>query len=482
MNRIASFFLVFFIISCKNTNERNKLDNLIKDVETHLAPKIQISGQPQTFFTIQERMEFYKVPGVSIAIIDNGEIQWVKGFGHLTTDNKRVINERTLFQAASISKPVSAMGALKLVEEKKVSLNNSVNEYLKEWKILDNEFTEKEKVTLKRLLSHSAGLTVHGFRGYAKGEEVPNIVQILNGEKPANSDYIQPYTTPGVEFKYSGGGYTVVQKLITDISNTSFEIFMDQTVLKKLRMNSSTFAQPISNMDSSNVSVGHKRSGDVVKGNWHTYPEMAAAGLWTTPTDLAKFVIEIQKSLNANSNKILSKELAEKMTTRDFKNYGLGFAVEGKGDSIRFVHGGANEGFRCRLVAFKNFGKGIIIMTNSDNGGKLISEILRSISYIYGWGIYPTNFKSITELDFETLNEYVGKYKISKGYEAEIVNEENHLVVKELWNNNEYLLHPESENKFFKQEDGNSVVFEKDSSGIVKGYTINGRFNFQRIN
>ena len=234
--------VLFSITSCVSSQEKIEISKFIHKVETHLTPKVIIKGEPDVFFNIAQRMEYYKIPGLSIAIINDGKIQWAKGYGYTSFDSIQPINQNTLFQAASISKPVAALATLKLVQDKKAYLDNNVNEYLKEWKVEENEFTEKEKVTIRRLLNHSAGLSVHGFRGYAIDEDIPTIMQVLNGEKPANSDSILPNIIPGSKYRYSGGGYTVIQHMATDMSGIPFQKFMKQTVLEKIGMNNSTYS------------------------------------------------------------------------------------------------------------------------------------------------------------------------------------------------------------------------------------------------
>ena len=263
-----------------------------------------------------------------------------------------------------------------LVEEGLLDLDTDVNRYLESWKVPENEYTAIEKVTLRRLISHTAGLTVHGFRGYAFDEQVPTTIQVLNGEEPANSNPILPDTIPGAIYRYSGGGFTVMQLMLCDITGKSFPEILEERVLSKLGMDNSTYLQPLPETLSALAAIAHRSDGSPIKGNWHTYPEMAAAGLWTTPTDLAKFAIEIQKSITGESNLILSREMVEQMLTEEKDGYGLGLGLGGVNDSIRFVHGGSNEGFRCYMIAYTNLGKGAVIMTNGDQGSTLISEIL----------------------------------------------------------------------------------------------------------
>ena len=335
------------------------------------------------------RMKYYQVPGVSIAVINHGVIEWARGYGVVDTNTTQSITEDTLFQAASISKPLVAMATLYYVQTGVLNLDEDVNHKLLSWKVPDNEYTRDSKVILRGLLSHSAGLTVHGFAGYTDKEEIPTLLQILDGEPPANSDPIRVFVAPGTLWQYSGGGYVVAQQLLEDVTDKPFPEIMRDTVLQKLEMGKSTFAQPLPPSLSQLAAVGHTSNSEIVNGKWHIYPEIAAAGLWTTPSDLARFVIEIQQSVSGKSNRILSKEIAEQMVTRQFGEWGLGLQVGGSGDDAWFAHGGANEGFRCYMFGFIKNGQGAVVMTNSDNGYELALEIIRTISLVYEWPSTP---------------------------------------------------------------------------------------------
>jgi len=367
-------------VSCVPKPGKDQNLSIIDKVENSLLPPIIIEGEELETYNIYDRMKYYNVPAVSIAFIDGGEIVWAKGYGYTSFDSLNAVDENTMFQAASISKPVAAMAALSLVEEGMLELDNNVNEYLKGWQVIDNEFTTIEKVTLRRLLTHSAGLTVHGFGGYASKDSVPTLLQILSGEAPANSDAVLPDIVPGTMNRYSGGGYTVMQKMLIDISGETFPSLMEERVLSKIGMGNSTYIQPLPEKFHSRAAIAHRSNGEMIEGRWHTYPEMAAAGLWTTPTDLLKYAIEVQNSLAGTSNSILSQKMTEEMLTRQIASQGLGPGLSGEGDSLIFRHGGANEGYRCELLAFARLGQGVAIMTNSDNGGALMNEIIRSFS------------------------------------------------------------------------------------------------------
>ncbi|MBN1388081.1 MAG: serine hydrolase [Bacteroidales bacterium] len=473
--------LAVLIAACKQKEDKDV--TLIDRIENSLMPIVIIEGDSMVSYNIYERMEHYKVPGVSIAFLNDGEIKWAKGYGYLTADSTGPVNEHTLFQAASISKPVAAIAALHLVEEGKLSLDDDVNMYLEGWQVEENEYTQNEKVTLRRILSHSAGLTVHGFGGYSTTDTVPDIIQVLNGEGSANSGRIYPDTIPGSIYRYSGGGYTVMQKMLCDITGLSFPELMQENVLTEIDMTNSTYQQPLPQELEDNAAVGHKPDGKIVKGRWHTYPEMAAAGLWTCPSDLLKYALEVQQSLKGESNRIISAGMTEEMLTAQMDSHGLGPGINGEGDSLRFSHGGANEGYRCQLLAFAKEGPGIAIMTNSDNGGELISEIMRSFSNVYGWGIYKPIKKKIIDVDEIDLTEFEGEYFMNWQGEdliVEISAVNDHLEGTQLWNGMSFKMYPESELLFFNKDDGASFEFIRNESGEITEVFIQEQYIFKK--
>ena len=335
--------------------------------------------------TMSERLAHFNVPGVSIAVIDNFQLDWANGYGVNSVQNNLEVDTNTLFQAASISKPLAAVGALKLVESGQLSLDTQVNQYLTSWQLPDNGFQETAEVTLRGILSHSAGLTVHGFEGYNTQLSLPPLVNILNGQGSANSPAIFVDTTPGSRFRYSGGGYVLLQQLVQDITGDSFDNFMEAQVLQPIAMNNSSFEQPISQAMQANIASGHSSNGSEVTGQWHNYPEQAAAGLWTTPSDLTSFAIALANAYRGESNTLLSENLAREMLTRQKDNWGLGIKIGLNGQVVSFSHGGANEGFRCYLFMNATTGQGLVVMTNSDAGDFLITELLDQFSTAYQW-------------------------------------------------------------------------------------------------
>ncbi len=472
---LAILIASLLVVSCAvQKKSPQALESLIQQIENNLVPGIVIEGEPGVVYNIEERMAHHKVPGLSIVVIKDGKIHWAKGYGYANMEEGRAVDENTMFQAASISKPVAASAVLKLVEEGKLDLDADVNLYLKGWKIKDSPFTSKEKITLRRLVTHTGGLTVHGFRGYAKGEAVPTVIQVLNGEEPANSAAIVPDTMPGSIWRYSGGGYTIAQKVMEDVSGKPFPNLMNELVLSKIGMTNSTYQQPFPEKYYQQASFGYRGDGQKVAGDWHTYPEMAAAGLWTTPTDLAKFVIAVQNSLKDKSKNFLSPEMTKAMLTKHLGDWGLGPSLSGEGDSLRFSHGGANEGFRCNMMGFAHLGDGVVVMTNSDNGGALAGELLRSVSKAYGWNVYKPTVKKIVVLEDDILKKYLGIYELQPGLHIEMILENGTLLAKQSWDGVKLRLYPESITKFFIKEEGMNVEFNLDEQEQAVSLTVNG--------
>lgn len=389
MNKaLLAAFLGTWLIEAVPAPQTGEVADRIRRVEEGLVAGPAGKGAPVSKWKLAERMKYYKVPGVSLAVVNSGKIEWARGYGVVEAGGARAVTPETLFQAASISKPVAAIAALRLIEQGRLALDEDVNGRLVSWKVPENAFTKEKKVTLRRILSHSAGLTVHGFRGYAVGEEVPTLREVLEGRKPANSLPIQVDVVPGSLWRYSGGGYCVLQQMIEDVVRKPFAETMEMTVLARLGMKQSTYRQPLPPHLAGRAATGHRKDGQPIPGKWYTYPEMAAAGLWTTSSDLACFAIELEQSYAGRSNRVLSKKMARQMLSPQMGRSGLGLEVDGEGASVRFSHGGANQGFRCFLVAYRDSGRGAVVMTNGDGGGELGMEIIRAIAEEYNWPDY----------------------------------------------------------------------------------------------
>ncbi len=394
--------------------QAKKEQSKIQTVENGLTETKQVvfadSITPK--YNILDRMKFYNVPSVSIAVINNGKIEWAKAYGYADIEAKRLANTTTLYQAASISKSVNALGIMKLVQDGKLSLEKDIREYLKTWTFPDNGFSKGKAITLKNLLSHTAGLSTSGFMGYARTDTIPSINQILDGERPANSETVKPILPPNTQFKYSGGGTTISRKILNDNVSSNYDSLMQAIVLKPLKMTNSTFSQPL-NSQYKNFAFAYNESMQALKGNFNIYPEQAPDGLWTTATDLAKFVISIQQSLKNNRTSLLKQNVAKKMLTPvlSSSDVALGTSIQEKGDEKYFTHSGANLGYRTVYYGSLTTGNGIVVLTNSDNGKALIDEILNSVAIVYKWkGFYSPLVKKLASVPDTLLDKYVGEY------------------------------------------------------------------------
>jgi CubicO group peptidase (beta-lactamase class C family) len=339
--------------------------------------------------SVQAAMQAGQICGLSLAIIDGGSLVRAQGYGTISKDADTPVTPKTLFQAGSISKPVAAVGALWLVQQGSLTLDDDVNVKLISWKVPENQFTAQRKVTLRQLLSHTSGMNVHGFSpGYGQDDQVPTLLQVLDGQPPARSRPIRVEAVPGTQWKYSGGGYTVMQQLVIDVTKQPFTQFMQSNVLDKLNMRDSTYEQALPPALAKMAARGYGPDGTEIKDGWHVFPTLAASGLWTTPSDLALFAVELQESLAGQSNKVLSQSMTRQMLTAQMNEDGMGFFLAGTGRNIRFWHSGRHDGFDAMLVAYAQTGQGAVIMINTNDNTGAMHKILAAIARQYHWKGY----------------------------------------------------------------------------------------------
>ncbi len=359
------------------------IQEMIARIEGPQSP----NGQRFDGLTLAQVMEKVEVPGVSVAVIKDFQVHWAKGYGTADVTAGTPVTVDTLFQAASISKPVAAMAVLRLVQDGKLSLDVDVNSLLKSWTLPASEHTRDRPVTLRALLSHTSGLgDGFGFPGYRPGDPVPSVVQILNGEKPSNTGKVLMERPPFTAMKYSGGGVTLVQLVVTDTTGRQFPELVKSLVLDPIGMSNSGYDQPLPPDRDRLAARAHSRQGTAMDVKWHVYPELEAAGLWTTPGDLARLAIELQKALMGKSTRVLNETTARQMVTPvGIGDYAVGFSIRKIGEGWYFSHGGSNWGFQCELIAHRLKGYGVAIMTNADSGGVVVNEIRNRVAAAYGW-------------------------------------------------------------------------------------------------
>jgi CubicO group peptidase (beta-lactamase class C family) len=453
-----------------------EVEQRIELVEKSLAGQVMIEGSPN--WTIEERMAFHKIPGVTIGVISNYKLEWAKGYGFADREHNRVVTPSTLFQAASISKSLNAIGVLKLVQEKKIDLNADINTYLTSWKFPYDSVSKGKKITVYNLLTHTAGLTVHGFPGYETTDQLPTVQQILNGEKPANTKAVRSVFEPGLRFQYSGGGTTISQLIVSDVTKKSYDQFMWDNVLKPLGMNNSFYTVPPPVSKANQLATAYSFNGAAKQSKYHLYPEQGAAALWTNPTDLAQYIIETQLAYDGKSSKVLNKDMTKaRLTPFPGSGAGLGVFIEKKGESDYFQHGGSNEGFRCQYFgSLDGKGNGVVVMVNSDNGS-ILPEIVNSVASVYKWaGFYQPTIKKLVQVPDETLSKYVGKYQIAPTFILTISKEDGKLKV-EPTGQEKFDLFAEDVNKFFLTVVDAKIEFVTGSNGQIEKLVLhqNGR-------
>ena len=468
----ALITLLLLAASAHVQSQPADIEARIARVEHGLSSRIVVKGQPRAHMDLAERMAFHDVPAVSIALINNQRIEWARAYGVLEPGSDRAATPDSLFQAGSVSKTVAALGALRLVEQGRLSLDAPANSLLKHWKIPDSAFTAQQPVTLRALLNHSAGMSVHGFFGYAQGERLPTLLQILDGVAPANSDPIRVEATPGSTWTYSGGGYTVVQQMMADAGAAPFPQLMQQQVLGPLQMRDSSYATDLAPALRARAAHAHPSDGSPVAGGWRVYPEAAAAGLWTTASDLAKVVLEVQQAGHGTAGKVLSTAMATQMLARVKGDYGLGLYVEPIGSGSSFAHTGGTHGFRAQIQGYTHTGQGIVVLTNSDGGAALVEEILVSVAAEYGWPEFQIVEKPALAADAALNAEVAGDYLLMDA-PARITREGDRLYFQcNLFGVRPMELFRQSGREYFMTAEDMTIAFPPATAGRVAGFEL----------
>jgi CubicO group peptidase (beta-lactamase class C family) len=341
----------------------------------------------------------------------------VKSYGYADVEHQRKANPETMYQVASISKSVNAVGVMRLAQSGRLSLNTDIRPYLKTWRFPDNAFSSGKVITLKQLLSHTAGLSVHGFIGIPLGDSIPTVNQILDGKRPANNEPVVPIFAPGERFEYSGGGSTVIRKILDDQISSNYDSLLQQLVLKPLAMKSSSFSQPLL-PTFKNYAFGYDKDMHVLPTKYYLYPELAAGGLWSTASDIAKFVLAIQQSLGTGTGLPISKAGTIEMLTPLSDNYALGFGILEKGGEKYFRHEGQSYGYSAVYYGSFTKGQGVVVLTNAypENGEPFLTEAVNSIATVYGWNsFYEPLKKKLYPITDETMKKYAGEYVSEDG-------------------------------------------------------------------
>mgnify|MGYP000567726118 CR=1 FL=1 len=418
----------------KETNSKKQ------QFECNLTPSFQVEGtQP---WTIHQRMNDLNIPNVSIAVIEDGKQSWSQEY---SLDEQS--NAHNIYQAASISKIFTAVLAMKtLVESGLVGLDEDVNKHLKsEWRV-PNSFGKP--VTLRGLLSHTGGINVRGLLGYPSNHSTyPNVLDVLKGNESLDTDLREPQdfpdrvpnhppvkvvTEPGTEFAYSGGGMTIVQKLIEDVTGKPFAKLAQELIFNPLEMQNSSFEVKTSHYDGPFM-IGHDDKGNPIEGEWRIHPELGAAGLWSTAEDLAKFANMLLKTFKGEMDTFLKPEsLRDMLVKQKNSSFGLGFSLYPFGNKTAFGHGGSNIGYKCQITIFPETNAAFVIMTNADNGTELIEACQNSLLDTYQWAEPNRTIKKTITLREHDLTSCLGEYEYDfkgKKYPLKLTFEDKKIFV-----------------------------------------------------
>ncbi len=436
-----------------------------------LRPAVRLDGHEPIRWALKDRLAQMNTPAIAIAVVDDFRIAWVHTEGLAEANTTRAVTSETRFHAKSISKPVTAFATLLMMERFNLDLEVDISHYLRSWSVPENEFTAGQIITKAQILSHSAGFTRWGVDSYEVGEELPTLLESLNGVPPAKFSPVTVDYVPGTDSRYSGGGYGVLQQMLLDISYIGFGDLIRYLVLGPMDMEHSDFPQPM-RADWSEVGAsGHNRSGEVIEGKWETLPIMAAGGLWTTADDLARFVIEVMDAWNGKSE-LMSKSTARVMLTRRTDTRSLGFDIAHEDGVLEFSHTGSGDGFKALILGQPGSGKGLVILTNGDASGGLRDEIRRSVSEEYGWANRELEVtRRAMPLSAGSAAHYVGTYEFDGGEKWEVGLNGKRVMIDERDWNGWVDIYPESATRFFSLSNYD-YVFNITTDGAVDELSV----------
>ncbi|RUA34228.1 MAG: penicillin-binding protein [Bacteroidetes bacterium] len=467
-----TLLIILIILSACKEKEKTKITSTdvnndsiaqIARIEKNLLPVHYLKGLDHKK-SIPQVMQEDNIAGVSIAFFDNGKISWQKTYGYSNLSDSIKVTPNTVFNGASLSKPVTALAALNLVEKGVLSLNDDINKHLKGWKVPENEFTEQEKVTLKRLIGHTAGFERYVQSSFFPNEELPTIAQMLAGEKPSVDPAVSVVYVPGQKQVYSNPGYSVIEKLIEDVTDKAFNEVITELIFEPCDMTHSSFEQPVPKYLSQQMATGY--TNDLEPYPYKLFPYKAAGGIWTTPTDLANFLVTVLDDHHASVNTILSKGMTDSVFAKTTERLGFAKVYNDKSTDLLFEHWGSNSGFTCYMVGSLNHKQGVVIMTNSDNGMSLMSYIARAVAAANNWDFLQPKIYDRFSMNEVEMNKFKGKFKGGEEIlEFEVIEEELNFLNE---TGNSSKLVPVAENKFIQTNNNTLYEFLKNKQGEIK--------------
>jgi CubicO group peptidase (beta-lactamase class C family) len=457
----AIFALAFLAAGCE-TRQESLTKSRIHKVEKGLLRAIFLKGQRPEKLSLETRMQFYKVPGAGIAVMDKNRLEWARGYGVRDSHSREPVTSDTIFQAGALSQPVAAAAALKLVDQGRLDVGDDINSRLQRLKIPTEGLGTAGKVTLREILTHAEGLPPVGLAGYAQGQKLPSLIDLFRSRESS---------VPAAEARSPGAGFAVLQLVLEDEARTPFSSLAEETVLGPEGMKGSTFEVPLPEAMRINAASGHGRDGRPVDGKWLNYPAVAASGLWTTPSDILSFAADILETAMGKGGKALPAALARAMLTPQSGNRGFGFTIDGSGQDVHFHVEGRTTGFTCSLVVYPYKGQGVVIMTNSENGFLLTEEILQAVSAAYEWPDWKPQERPLYRLDPSIYEQYVGRYQVTPDYVLDVTYEDYYLVIRPT-GQAPTRFYVENQTFFFSIDPYVQIQFLSDDKGRVTGLVL----------
>ena len=473
--RVIFAFVLFcltFLSKAQSTYSKETLKN-IQEVENSITTNLILNNEPPS--SIDQRMAEYNVKGMSIAVIHDFKVVWAKGYGWADEASKTPVTTETLFEPGSISKTLNAVGILKLAQEGRVDLNADINTYLKTWRFPYDSLSNGKHITLAHLLSHTAGLTVHGFPGHGLQDPQPTIYQVLNGEAPSFTPAVRSMFEPGLHYQYSGGGTSISQVILTDITGEKYDQWMYNNVLRPIGMTHSTYAQPPAPEMQKQCATAYLGDGTPLEGRFHMYPEQAAAGLWMTPTDLANYIVDMQLAYKGQKSKVLNAEMIQlHLSPYNDGPSAMGTFIDNFDGARYFSHGAGNDGFCGQFYGSLQDGNGVVIFLNSENG-KILPEVINSVAKVYKWKNFyqEPRHKNTIKVEEKVIDTYSGIYLFDNSW-AGIGKKDNayhfytsgsyvdmHFITPTLFVNREFM----AEKEMILDTKGKSIGYKRTVNG-----------------
>lgn len=488
--RLVCALLASLFVGTVNAQQQpaNRETELLAALQDGLRPSILKAGEPLPKWSLQERMAYHKVPGVAIAIVKDGEVMHAAGYGVREAGTHDAVDADTLFSVGSISKMITAATTLRLVTQGKIDLDRDVNSYLKSWRIPLASEIENPVVTMRMLLSHTSGLTVHGFEDYLPGEKLPTLIETLNGTSPAKNEPVRLQREPGLLTDYSGGGIMVEQQVIEDVTGTSLVTAAREQVFDRVGMFRSTFENPLS-AARGNIAKAHDDKGmlTALPRGWQAFPEQAASGLWTSANDLGAFVGALIKSYQGNGTFLPPAITTQMMTEVSPGSRGLGPELSGAGTTRRFFHNGDNDSYHAAFEGYLETGDGFVILTNGENSKQLRGEIRNALSDALGYGVKPLIRTANLDLGAPAYADYAGTYRIDAAVPMDLRREladwfdfdalevkvaDGAITVSLPGEPESSALLPLTPTRFIASGLGTELEFHRDARGVVRALSV----------